>query len=59
MSQKVFYNNLVKIRKNRVHLTLNKQAYIGMFILNLSKFHHVYIKNTVTTQDCYSQKLMI
>ena len=37
MSQKIFDNNLVAIRKNKVTLTLNKPAYVGMCILELSK----------------------
>ena len=37
MSQKIFDNNLVTIRKNKVTLTLNKPAYVGMCILELSK----------------------
>ena len=50
MSQKIFDNDLVAIRKNKVTLTLNKPAYIGMCILELSKvlmyeFHYDYIKN--------------
>ena len=47
---KVFANNLVAIRKNKIALKLNKPAYIGMCILDLSKvlmyeFHYDYIKN--------------
>ena len=50
MSRKIFDNDLVVIRKNRVTLTLNKPAYIGMCVLELSKvlmyeFHYDYIKN--------------
>ena len=50
MSRKIFDNDLVAIRKNKVTLTLNKTAYIGMYILKLSKvltyeFHYYYIKN--------------
>ena len=37
MSHKIFDNDLVAIRKNKVTLTLNKPAYIGMCILELSK----------------------
>ena len=49
MSHKIFDNDLVAIRKNKVTLTLNKPAYIGMCILELSKvlmykFHYDYIK---------------
>ena len=50
MSHKTFDNELVVIRKNKVTLTLNKPAYTGMCILELSKvlmyeFHYDYIKN--------------
>ena len=37
MSHKIFDNNLVAIRKSKVALKLNKPAYIGMCILELSK----------------------
>ena len=61
MSHKIFDNDLVAIRKNKVTLTLNKSAYIGMCILELSKvlmyeFHYVKI-NKVKTQDYFSQTL--
>ena len=36
MSQKIFYNILVAIRKSKLALKLNKHAYIGMCILELS-----------------------
>ena len=42
MPHKIFDNELVAIRKNRVTLTLNKPAYNGMCILGLSK--GLYIK---------------
>ena len=47
---KIFGNYLVMIRKNKVTLTINKRAYIGKCILELSKvlmykFHYDYIKN--------------
>ena len=50
MSHKIFDNNLVTIWKSKVALKLNKSAYIGMCILELSKvlmyeFHYDYIKN--------------
>ena len=50
MSHKIFDNDLVAIRKNKVSLMLNNPAYIGMCILELSKvlmyeFHYDYIKN--------------
>ena len=37
MSSKIFDNDLVAIRKNKVTLTFNKPAFIGMCILELSK----------------------
>ena len=37
MSQNIFDNDLVAIHKNKVTLTLNKPAYIGMCITELSK----------------------
>ena len=37
MSHKIFDNDLVAIRKNKVTLTLNKLAYVGMCILELRK----------------------
>ena len=49
MSHKIYDNDLVEIRKNKFALTLNKPAYMRMFILELSKvlmyeFNYVYIK---------------
>ena len=48
MSHKIFDNKLVAICKSKVALKLNKPAYIGMCILELSKilmyeFHYDYI----------------
>ena len=50
MSHKTFDNNLVAKRKSKVSLKLNKPAYTGICILELSKilmyeFHYDYIKN--------------
>ena len=51
MSNKIFDNDLVVIPKNKVPLTLNKSACIGMCILVelrkvlMYKFHYDYIKN--------------
>ena len=47
---KIFYNNLLTIRKSKIALKLYKPTYIGMYILDLSKiliykFHYDYIKN--------------
>ena len=36
MSHKIFDNDLVAIRKKKATLTLNKPAYIGMCVLELS-----------------------
>ena len=49
-SQKLFDNYLVAIHKSKVTLKLNKPAYVGMCILNVSKvlmyeFHYDWIKN--------------
>ena len=48
MSHKIFDNDLVGVRKNKVTSTLNKPAYIGLLILELGKelmyeFHYDYI----------------
>ena len=37
MSQKIFDNELVTTYKSNATLTLNKQAYVGMYILELSE----------------------
>ena len=53
MSYKIFENNLVPIRKSKLALKLNKPAYIGMCILDLSEvlmfeFHYGYINSKKT-----------
>ena len=50
MSQKIFDNDLVAIRKSKVTLSLNFSAYIGIYILDLTKvsiyeFHCDYFEN--------------
>ena len=50
MSHKIYDNDLVAIRKNKVTLTLNKPACIGRYFLESSKvvmyeFHFDYIEN--------------
>ena len=50
MSHIIFAINLVPIRKSKVSLKLNKPAYIGMCILEMSnvlmyELHYDYIKN--------------
>ena len=65
MSHEIFDNDLVVIRKNKVTLTLNKSAYIGMCILELSKvlryeFHYDYIKNRYGNNSrLYSQTRIV
>ena len=57
MSHKKFDNNLVAIRKSKLALKLNKPAYIGMSVLELSKvlmyeFRYDTLKvNMVTTRN--------
>ena len=62
MSHKIFDINLVAIQKSTLALKLNKPAYIGICILELSKvlmykFHYDNIKNKY--QRCYSQTLIV
>ena len=50
VSSKIFNENLVAVHKIKETLTMNRPAYIGMCILNLSKtlmydFHYNYIKH--------------
>ena len=50
MPHKIFDNMLVVIRKSKLALKLNKPAYIGICILELSKvwmyqFHYYYNEN--------------
>ena len=61
MWQIIFDIDLVAIRERKITLSLNKPAYVGMCISDLSKvlmceFHYDYIINKymVTTQDYYS-----
>ena len=49
VSSKIFNENLVAVHKIKETLTLNRPAYVGMYILDLSKtlmydFHYNYIK---------------
>ena len=65
MLHHIFDNNVVLIRKSKIGLILNKPAYNGMCILELSKilmykFHYDDIKKKLTTnQNYYSQKLIV
>ena len=50
MSEKIFDDDLVAIRKNKITLTLNKPAHVAMCILDLCKvliyeFYYDYIRN--------------
>ena len=50
MTQKLFDNDLVGMRKSKVTLKLNKSTYVGMSILDLRKsltyeFHYDYINS--------------
>ena len=50
ISSKIFNEDLVAVHKTKTTLTLNRPAYVGMCILDLSKtmmydFHYNYIKN--------------
>ena len=60
MPQNIFDNKLVAIRKNKVTLILNKPAYVGMCIFELSKvlmnkFHYDYPE----IQDYYSPTTIV
>ena len=37
MLKKIFYNDLARVRRSKITLKLNKPAYVGMCILDLSK----------------------
>ena len=64
MQHKLFDNDLVAIREIKVRLTLDKTAYVGICILELSKvlsMDSIMIKlkvNMTTTQNHYSQTLI-
>ena len=56
VSSKIFNENLVAVHKIKETLTLNRPAYVGMCILDLSKtlmydFHYNYIKRKVWRQS--------
>ena len=61
MLHKIFDNNLVAIRKSKVSLKLNKLAYIGLCIFQMSKvlmcqFYMITLKiNMTRNQNYYSQ----
>ena len=61
VSSKIFNENLVAVHKIKETLTLNRPAYVGMCILDLSKTQcMIFIittsnKNTVAKRNYYSQ----
>ena len=55
VSSKIFNENLMAVHKVKETLTLNRPAYVGMCILDLSKtlmydFHYNYIKRSITIE---------
>ena len=55
VSSKIFNENLMAVHKVKETLTLNRPAYVGMCILDLSKtlmydFHYNYIKRNITIE---------
>ena len=55
VSSKIFNENLMAVHKVKETLTLNRPAYVGMCILDLSKmlmydFHYNYIKISITIE---------
>ena len=55
ISTKIFNENLMTVYKVKETLTLNRPAYVGMCILDLSKmlmydFHYSYIKRSITIE---------
>ena len=58
VSSKIFNKNLVAVHKIKETLTINRTAYVGMCILDLSKtlmydFHYNYIKRSMVTELSY------
>ena len=55
VSSKIFNENLMAVHKVKETFTLSRPAYVGMYILDLSKrlmydFHHNYIKKGITIE---------
>ena len=55
VSSKIFNESLIEVHKVKETLTLNRPAYVGMSILDLSKtlmydFHYNYIKKSMATE---------
>ena len=60
VSSKIFSENLMAVHKVKETLTLNRPAYVGMCILDLSKtlmydFHYNYIKKKYDNRAIVSQ----
>ena len=58
VSSKIFNENLMAVHKIKETLTLNRSAYVGMCILDLSKtlmyeFHYQYIKRSMVIELSY------
>ena len=58
VSSKIFNENLVAVHKIKEALTLNRPAYVGMCVLDLSKtlmydFHYNYIKRSMVIELSY------
>ena len=61
VSSKIFNENLTALHKVKETLILNRLAYVGMCILDLSKtlmydFHYNYVKRSITIEP-YSRSL--
>ena len=59
MSQKIFHNDLVAIRKSKDILTLNKPVYDGMYTLVPSSIVIIFKLNMLITQNCYPLILVV
>ena len=61
MLHKIFDNDLVAIRKSKGTLTLNKLAYVGIYIYIKYELYYDHMKNIymVTTQGYYPLKLIV
>ena len=58
VNSKIFNKNLMAVHKIKEVLTLNRPAYVGMCILDLSKmlmyeFHYKYIKESMAIKLSY------
>ena len=63
VSSKIFNENLMAVHKIKKTLTLNRPAYVGMCILDLSKtlmydFHHNYIKRSTMIEPNYYSPIL-